>query len=1569
MKIVVADDDPMNRKYLRTLFSHEGHEVIECEDGAATLACLEENPCDAIISDILMPRMDGYRLCHEVRKSKKFSATPIILYSATYLSSADEKAALSMGADKFLRKPAQPEAIIAALNEAIESARHRHSKQPKKTEDLLALREYSEVLVRKLEATNVQLSVANEALSESEERLRLAASAGNIGMWEWTPATDKLVWSDQQKLILGFSLDCENLTMTTFLSAIFPEDRLRLRQALETAVANRSNYETEYRVRWPDKSVHWISSKGRGYYDEAGRCVRVVGAALDITRRKEADEALRKNEARFREMADNAPVMIWQTGADGLCTYLNKQWHDFTGQAADAGLGFGWLDAVHPDDRKSAGMSFLNANEHRTDFRTEYRVRRHDAAYRWVIDSGLPRTSANGEFLGYMGTLIDITEHKQAEEARQRHLERVRALHEINLAITSTMNRQSQLEVLLEKIETYFAYPTVSTLRLFHQETGRLESLAHRGLNPSEWRARESDRTLHRALRVVETKAPVIIADIHNDALKSDRALPSSFGLASYAGVPLIARDQVIGVLGVYSKEYHAFNDEEVEFLMTLAGQAAIAIQNAQLYEQAERRRREAEELARIGRSLTETLDLKAIGERVVSSVLNLFSVKGSTLRLRQPDGSMIRCAAAGEVFAQTSSGGVMPASFGLASRAFAVGKPIWCADMLKDPEVQLSADMREHILQTGNGSIITVPLRAHENLIGTLTLADRTGRSYSDSEIALLQTFAVQVALAVQNARHYEETQAHLKRIEALREIDQAITSTLDLQSVLDLLLEKIDVFLPFHAATTIRLYNRATGKFANVACRNIEEQGWKSQVGQGTGNLSRQLLTTKQPVIVANIQEDPQRAASQFYRQYGFISYLAVPLIAKDEVVGILGFYTKTPHTFTQQEVDLLLTLAGQAAMAIQNAQLYEEIDRSRKELETTNASLETSLKQLDSLYTALSPIATTASTQELMSGIIDRVMEATGADAALIRVGHSDGDLPIVAQRGFSDEYLTRVEKAPPAGSVAWVLENGEPIITPDIAAEPRLKGKVQLKLGLRSCAILPVSVHGEARGILHVASRNLGCFNNEQRNHLMAIARQMSIAMENRELFDSVRASRDELAQANAALQETNRMLSALHAVAAAASQSINLNRVLDHAIEKVTEIFSFEATRIHLTNEQSQEVVRRAAFEKNPERFTGMNSFKKGSGIIGRVIESGQSMIFEDIESDPRYSQFSQTKVATEFGNRFFAAFPIRSKLRILGAISFLAPGPRKLLLGEIQLIEAIADQLAVAIENTGLYEAVSQQVDELQRKTTELENANRVKDDFLSVVSHELRTPINVIMGYTSLFRDGVFGEIKPAQEDALAKIGRESADLLALINSVLYASTLETGQTATEIQEFTLESLLAELRDNYAVTAPPHLAIHWNYPAELPPLNTDRRKLRQILDNIIGNAVKFTAHGQVTVTVAACGASTDETESGVDGSADGASRPWIEFRIVDTGVGMSPDALLHIFDKFYQADSSETRSYGGVGMGLYIAKKFTELLQGSIGAESIAGQGSTFALRIPISLYCSSDSLLFIRQ
>ncbi len=1085
-----------------------------------------------------------------------------------------------------------------------------------------------------------------------------------------------------------------------------------------------------------------------------------------------------------------------------------------------------------------------------------------------------------------------------------------------------------------------------------------MEALACHNLDAVEWKNYFDVAPVGRAKDVLESKTPVIVRNVLTDPETANPAIYRRLGVVSLIGVPLIIEGEALGILNFFTKEEREFTFEEIEFLMTLAGQAAVAIHNARLYDENERRRDEAEELASIARSLTETLDLKAIGERVVSSVVKLFGVKGATVRLRESDGSLRSFAATGEVFSQTPAGAVVPAGAGLASRAFTEEKPVWSTDMLNDPSIRLSDRMRDYLSQSGDGSMIAVPLRAHDNLIGVLSLGDRTGRNYLESEVALLQTFADQVALALQNARLYEQSQSHLKRIEALREIDRAITSTLDLHSVLHLLLEKIDVFLPYPAATTIRLFNGATRKFDNTACRNIDEREWRARIGQGSGNLSEQVLKTKRPVIVPNIQEDAQRSASLFYRQYGFVSYLGVPLLAKDEVLGILGFYTKIAHEFTRLETDFLLTLAGQAAIAINNAQLYEEIDRSKKELEITNRSLETSLKKLDSLYTALSPITTTVSTQELMSGIINRIIEATGADAALIRIrDHNDDSLPIVGHYGFSHEYLTRVAIAPIAGAAAWVIEHGEPIIAPDIAAEARLTGKVQLQLGLRSCAMLPVNVHGEVQGILHVASRVLGHFDEEQRNHLVAITRQISIAMENRELFDRVKASRDELERANAALRESNRMLSALHAVAAASSQTWNLDLVLNSAIQKITDIFHFDATQIHVCDKQLDELRLLASFENDPARFSTARSFKMGQGIIGKVAQSGEKIIFADVQTDPRYQELSRTKTSGRHGYHFFATFPMKSKTRNLGTIACIGADRRELAASEVQLLEAISDQLAVAIENSELYEDVRLKVEELQRKTTELEQANKVKDDFLGVVSHELRTPINVIMGYTSLFKDGFFGEVKPGQDEALAKIARESKDLLAMINSVLHGTALEAEWAPLETMEFSVESLLAELRANYAVTVPRQLSLYWNYPTDSPQLKTDRRMLTQILDNLLGNAVKFTEEGTVTIT-ARVGDGKERSCEGTGKVSEFAppcpQRSLLEFEIADTGVGIPNDRLGKIFDKFYQVDSSETRRFGGVGIGLYIAKKFAELLGGRISVESREGSGSKFTLTLP---------------
>jgi len=183
---------------------------------------------------------------------------------------------------------------------------------------------------------------------------------------------------------------------------------------------------------------------------------------------------------------------------------------------------------------------------------------------------------------------------------------------------------------------------------------------------------------------------------------------------------------------------------------------------------------------------------------------------------------------------------------------------------------------------------------------------------------------------------RSEEQIQRGLQRLLALHEVDLAITSTLELRVILELLLEKIDLFLPSAAATTVCLFDRKSSVLEPIVCRNLDEGEWQSEEWRTGHGLAQAVVETKASLQVADVQTDPRTKDYGFFRRHGLVSYLGVPLIAKGEVLGVLGFYTKEARQFTEEEVEFLKALGGQAAIAIHNAQLYEEITRQAAELE---------------------------------------------------------------------------------------------------------------------------------------------------------------------------------------------------------------------------------------------------------------------------------------------------------------------------------------------------------------------------------------------------------------------------------------------------------------------------------------------------------------------------------------------------------------------------------------------------------------------------------------------------------
>ena len=765
----------------------------------------------------------------------------------------------------------------------------------------------------------------------------------------------------------------------------------------------------------------------------------------------------------------------------------------------------------------------------------------------------------------------------------QRQLKRIQGVSEINNAITSTLSLKNVLDVLLEKSELFCPVAVACGVRLFDEASGNMVPMASCHIPFAEWKDDVGNAKGRLTAILMETKRPLAILNMHTDSRRSLNHFARRHGFISYLGVPLIFREKFMGNLVIYTKEEHAFSEEEIEFFTNLGSQAAIAIHNANLYEQTERRRWEADELARIGRSLTETLDIVAVGSRIVTTVCELFRVRGSTLRILEADGSLRSLASSGEVFSSTPEGEVIPSDMGLSGRAIKEGRLIWSADTSINEEITLSKSMRDYKLRSGNGSIIVVPLRAHEKITGTLTLTDRTGRTYSDNELVLLQTFA-------------------------------------------------------------------------------------------------------------------------------------------------------------------------NQAAMALVNAQLFETIEASKQQLGTTNQFLEHSLNKLGSLYTAMTPLALSESLSEMVNAIIERLIEATGADAALIRIwDRNAGNYPAIGHRGYTDEFIEELRPERAEGAIQWVIKHGLPIIAPDLSSEVRFRGKRQVSLGFQSSAILPLRVHGDIRGVIQLSSRSQRYFDDEQQDHLMAVARQMSVALENRELFYNLQASRNEL-------------------------------------------------------------------------------------------------------------------------------------------------------------------------------------------------ETANKVKDEFLNVMSHELRTPLSIVIGYSTMLREEQLGPLTKGQKQGVDVIQRNSKELFTMIDSIMNATKIDAGSIIAETDAVSPVDLLKELKLIYDFPTGKKIRLEWRFAETLPSLLTDARKLRQILTNLINNAVKFTDEGSIVISA------EEKLEDD-----DGRHRRWIEFRVSDSGIGIPAEERDKIFERFHQVDSSATRSFEGVGLGLYIVKSFTEMLNGRVSVSSEVGHGSTFTVRIPL--------------
>ena len=421
IRLLVVDDKEESLYMLQVLLTGSGYEVATARHGAEALLKARQATPDLVISDLLMPVMDGFTLLRLWKADERLNRIPFVVYTATYTDPKDEILVLDLGADAFIIKPAEPEVFIARIKEVLKQAEADKLKpphEPSHTEKVL-LEEYAEVLVRKLEKKLLEAEQATLRAQRSEERLLLALDAGEMGTWDWDLTTAEIAWSDGHARLFGLKPEEFDGRYETFRRSIHPDDLAQLEIKVAQAREQGCLYRHEFRVNWPDGSEHWIAGQGRFFMNAAGQPVRMSGVVVDITDLKGTEEKLRSNVAFLQNLMDAMPYPVFYKDTGGRYLGCNRVFEQFFGTLRKDIVGKTVYDLSPKDlaDRHASADRELLSNPGTQSY--EAAVQSTDGLRHEVIFHKATFCSPDGRLAGLIGSVLDVTKLKQAEEERR----------------------------------------------------------------------------------------------------------------------------------------------------------------------------------------------------------------------------------------------------------------------------------------------------------------------------------------------------------------------------------------------------------------------------------------------------------------------------------------------------------------------------------------------------------------------------------------------------------------------------------------------------------------------------------------------------------------------------------------------------------------------------------------------------------------------------------------------------------------------------------------------------------------------------------------------------------------------------------------------------------------------------------------------------------------------------------------------------------------------------------------------------------------------------------------------